>query len=245
MRARWREDGALDDVEVRRLNSTPERVSAVAAWSAQQGAVAAAHEFHAVAGETDGDLPDGVADPGRRVDFVLGEEMLGDDAIDGAGLSRIDRAQHLAGALAPLWRQTRVRRNTPSPDRRPEARQSGQSIGGELVQGNDRRNRLICVRGQADVVALIANVELEQRGAAADVRIGPQVVSGETKAFGRRRAGPEQDRRGIDLRAPEDRLDERGGVRVDREIVTPIAERTPQLPLRSAGRWTVTHNRIA
>lgn len=169
--------------------------------------------------------------------------MLGDDAIDGTGVSRIDGPQHLARALASLRRDARVGRDTPSPDGDPETRQSGQPVGSQVVQGNDGGERFVSSPlGQADVEGLAAQAKLDN--VVFKRRVTAQRVSGEMKAVGWRGTGFEQDRRRVGLLGPEDRLDKGCGLRVGGEIATPIAVRTPEPSPISAGRWPRVRRRI-
>lgn len=233
MRARWREDGASHDVEVSGLNSTLCGASAIPARTAEQCPVATPHKLHAVAGEANGHLPDGITDPGGWIDLMLWEEMFGDDAIYGAGVPRIDGAEHLAGALASLRGHPWVGRDTSPCDGCPEARQSSQPIGGEIVQGDHCGERTVPNQlGEADVEGMAAYLKLDQRGVPLERCVATQFIRSEMEAFGRRRTGFEQDRGRICLRGPEDWLDEGGGLRVGCEIATPIAVQTPRRPFR-------------
>lgn len=78
------------------------RVSALPSWAAQQCPVAAADKPHAVASEADGDFANRVADPASGFNFVPREKMLSDDTVNGAGMSRVHDAEHLARTLLPL-----------------------------------------------------------------------------------------------------------------------------------------------
>ena len=190
------------------LKSTRERVSAIPAWATQQCPIAAANELHAVAGKTDGDLPDRVADPGCCINLVLGEEMLGYGAVDGAARARVDGAQHLAGALTSLWRQAWIGRHALAEHSVPEAFNRGQPVGCQFIEHDERaKGAGIIDADQGDVVGLAAQYEPDQTRIMLDDGVGVKILNAEAEMSRRVRSDGERKCRGIGLRGPEDRLD--------------------------------------
>lgn len=185
-------------------------MSAIATRTAQQGAVAAAHQFHTVADETDGGFADRAFDPCLGVVLVGGEEVLGDDAIGDACVPGIHRAQHLARTLAPLRCHARIGRHPLAEHCVPQTLDRGQPVGRQFVEHDERADGACVIDiGQGDIVGLAAQSDPDQTSVMLDDGVGVQIVSADAEISRWLRSGDEGERRRIDLRGPEDRLDER------------------------------------
>lgn len=208
--------------------------SAIPARAAKQCSIAATNQFCAVTGEADGNFPDRVADPGRCIDFVQGEEMFGDDPVDGSSLARIDGAEHLARSLMPLRSHPRIRCRAFATHRLPETLDGGQSVGRQFIKHDEHTKRTGVINiGQGHVVGLVLNSKPDQASVMLDDCVGLQIVNADTEITRRLRSAYERERGWIDLRGPENRLYQRGIARVCGEIATPIARQTSVRRLRS------------
>jgi hypothetical protein len=85
--------------------------------------------------------------------------------------------------------------------------------------------------------------EPDQTGIMYEDGTGMQVVSGDADCSIQAGAAGERKCCGVDLRGPEDRLDESRRLRVGREIATPIAVRIRAPSRLSVARWTATRNK--
>src|SRR3546814_17683093 len=81
------------------------RMGDVRLWStgsAQKGAVAALDELQAIARQANGDFAQCVSGPRGGINFMAGEQSLGDRAILHAGETSVDHPQHLRATRAAL-----------------------------------------------------------------------------------------------------------------------------------------------
>lgn len=72
---------------------------------------------------------------------MVGKKRLGDDAIIFVLQPRIDRAQHLAQAQAPLRGQARIRRRFGAAEGKPIASECFEAIGGLVIERDNSRRR--------------------------------------------------------------------------------------------------------
>lgn len=136
--------------------------------------------------------------------------MLGDGAVDGAARARVDRAQHLAGALTSLWRQAWVGRHALAEHRAPEAFDRGQPVGRQLIEYDERaKGAGIIDADQGDVIGFAAQYEPDQTRVMLNDGVCVQILNAEAGISRRVRSDGEWECRGIGLWGPEDRLDER------------------------------------
>jgi hypothetical protein len=173
------------------------------------------------------------------------EQNLPDRSICRAGTTSIDRAQHLARALAALWRHSRVVRDALALDRAPEPGQSGLSIRCEVIEHDHRRERVLVLRvGERDVILLAANIEPQMSRVMLEYGAEAQFVGSDGEAVRTRTCGEQYCCR-IDLRGPEDLLGLSWDKRVGAEIATPIGSQILP-PFRvKAGRWTQDPDRLS
>ena len=170
--------------------------------------------------------------------------MLGDDAVDGAGVSRVDRAQHLPCPLVSLRRHARIVRHRSTCCGRPEPSQRGQAIRCKFVERDDGGERPVLHRtSKSDVEAGSPHIQPKQRGFPLRDSVNPKIVNAEMQSVGRSRAGLEDDRRWIGLRGPEDLLGESCDAWVGCENTTPIARRPTTLFHRLIARRTIVPGR--
>lgn len=185
-------------------------MSAIAARTAQQSPIAAAYELQTVAGEADGGFSDRISDPACGAVLVFREEVTGDDAICGAGLPRVHRAEHLSRALAPLRRHARIGWDVLAEHGVPQARNGGQSIRRQFVKDDQGAEGTGFIElGDGDIVRIAADLNPDQTGIGFEDRAGLQIVKADADIARRSWSGNEGNRRWIGLRGPEDRLDER------------------------------------
>src|SRR3546814_3657407 len=91
------------------------RMGDVRLWStgsAQKGAVAALDELQAIARQANGDFAQCVSGPRGGINFMAGEQSLGDRAILHAGETSVDHPQHLRDTLAALLGYARSEEHT-------------------------------------------------------------------------------------------------------------------------------------
>ena len=193
----------------------------------QQIEVSAAHQFQAAAAEPDGPIAQIVCLPGRpSCNARFAEQALGNDAIRVVGQASIERAEGKYESLTLLERQ-RPLWSTPGPARG-DAPQTQRRIGprGEIgVQRNHngRRRRSVCTadehHGQTTTTVIdepmltFGGLAREYRRQGADrVRIGERL-----------RSRRNEHSAGIEMRQPDYRRSIGLKIRIDREIVAPIA----------------------
>lgn len=226
LRARWREAGGSDDVEVTTLNSTPGARLPVPARPTEQQPVSALNELHAVAGKTDGGLADCASDPGCSFGIVLRKHGLSYGAIGDACVTGIDDAQHLFRTLASLAGHALIRRHAAAARRRPQPPEHDQPVWRVVVNQHRGCEGPGKVRiGKVDVEILSAKLQLKFRIGTRGRGVPAKIVNCEAETFGRCRTRLEQDRARVDFGGPEDRLRDRGQPWLGGEIATPIARR--------------------
>src|SRR3546814_20087670 len=81
-----------------------------ATGSAQKVAVAALDELQAIARQANGDFAQCVSGPRGGINFMAGEQRLGDRAILHAGETSVDNPQHLRDTMAARSDERRVRK---------------------------------------------------------------------------------------------------------------------------------------
>jgi len=157
---------------------------------------------------------------------MLGEEDVGDGAIGRARLAGVDDAKHLAGALLPLRAYSRVGRHSATDGSGPEASDCCQAIRCLLVQRNsDRQRPRPRLSGERDVKSFAAKGQPELDFVRRQCCVRREIACRELRTAVARQTWDEDERGGIELRDPEDRLHKRCGVRIGGENATPSAAR--------------------
>jgi hypothetical protein len=108
------------------------------AGALQEGAISAVDQSKPVSGEPNGRLAQGVACPGRGLNFVAREKRAGDGTIACALEARVDDTKHLTQSASTLWRDPRIGGRRWASPALPETRDRLQAIGRGVVERHDR-----------------------------------------------------------------------------------------------------------
>ena len=206
----------------------------------QQIEVSAAHQLHAAAAEPDGPIAQIVRLPGRPgCNARFAEQALGDDAIRVTGQAPIERAEGKDESSTLLRCQTILRLTIGLA--RGGAPQTQRRFGprGEIGvkrNHNGRRSRSGCIADEHDgqtAMTVIDEPMLAVGGMARECR---RQGANRARIRERLRSRRDQNRAWIEVRQPNDRRIIRLKIRIDREIVTPIAGSAARRPARQLPR---------
>lgn len=207
-----------------RVRHPVRRAFATASIRPQQAKIAAAHQRQSFGDQADGETAKGMGFPRRVVGHAPAEQAPGDPAIAQAFQMGVESAKNELQPRAALFGETVGRRRRFAPrDRAAQAERGVDTLLGEAVERDDRRQRRVVVRPADDQGAADPSCGA-QRDVAALGR--PQVADGAQRlqsypAVAVRRRGGEDRQRRIVAPGPDDV----GGVgapgRVHRKIADP------------------------
>ena len=193
----------------------------------QQVEIAALHELHAGAHQTNSFVAQVMRLPaGTCRNEHLTEQARRNDAIGLAGKAPIERTQGKSKAVTSLRRQPIRRTAAPSAgNEAPEAQCCIGACGEVCIERDDDCGGQIRVRAANEyrrqtVMPVIDEPVLAVGGAAPECWCEHADRTGVSEGF---RRGCDEDGPWIEMRQPDDRRAVRSKIRMDREIVTPIA----------------------
>jgi len=193
----------------------------------QEVEIAALHQLHAGPHQANGPVTQVVCLPaGTDRDACAAEQSRRDDAIGLAGKARVQRAEGKDKAVTSLPRQPIRRSAAPSADSEtPEAQCRINACVEIRIERNDDRGWQIRVcaaneQGGQSTVTVIEDPMFAVDGGARECPREQADWTGVSEGLRRRR---DENGAWIEMRQPDDRCAVRSKIRMDREIVTPIA----------------------
>jgi hypothetical protein len=185
------------------------------------------HQLRAGPHQANGPVAQVVCLPaGTDRDTCVAEQSRRNDAIGLAGKARVERTEHKDKAVTSLPRQPIRRTAAPSAgNETPEAPCCIGACGEIRIERNDDRGWQIGVcaadeQGGQSAVTVIEDPMFAVDGAARECWCEQADWTGVSEGLRRRR---DENRAWIEMRQPDDQCAVRSKIRMDREIVTPIA----------------------